>query len=114
MFERIESEEKKKPGTIARVFETHPPTDDRIARAQKLLNNETFFPPKSDYVVTTSEFAEVKARLAMLHDRKVPASADKPVLRRKTGPVDDNSSKDDKDNPDDDRPTLKRKSGGEQ
>jgi predicted Zn-dependent protease len=112
MFERIESQEKKKPGTMAKVFETHPPTEDRIARAQKLLNNRIFFPPKDDYVVTTSEFADVKARLRMPHDRKDMASPDKPVLRRKMSPVDDNGNKTDTDNPDD-RPTLKRKDGGQ-
>src|SRR2546427_558708 len=29
-FEKIQSQEKRKPGTMAKVFSTHPPTDDRI------------------------------------------------------------------------------------
>src|ERR1035438_1981186 len=30
-FEKIQSLEKKKPGTVSKVFSSHPPTDDRIA-----------------------------------------------------------------------------------
>src|ERR1700736_1654405 len=34
-FEKVQSLEKKKPGTMSKVFLTHPPTDNRIAIAQK-------------------------------------------------------------------------------
>ena len=34
-FEKIQTLEKKKPGTMAKVFSTHPPTDDRIKKAQE-------------------------------------------------------------------------------
>src|SRR5246127_4175714 len=34
-FERIQSDEKRRPGTIPKVFSTHPPTPDRIEAAQK-------------------------------------------------------------------------------
>ena len=67
-FEKIESLEKKKPGTMAKVFSTHPPTDDRIMAAQK--NIQELLKARPEYVVTTSEFNDVKARLAMLHNRK--------------------------------------------
>src|ERR1700719_4204238 len=33
-FEKIETLEKRKPGTVAKVFSTHPPTDSRIQAAQ--------------------------------------------------------------------------------
>ena len=34
-FEKIQSLEKRKPGTMSKVFSTHPPTDDRIKAAQE-------------------------------------------------------------------------------
>src|ERR1700689_4703321 len=60
-FEKIESLEKKKPGTMAKVFSTPPPPDDRIVAAQK--NIQDYLKAKPEYVVTTSEFNDVKARL---------------------------------------------------
>jgi predicted Zn-dependent protease len=113
-FEKIESMEKKKPGTIAKVFSTHPMTDDRIKAAQDEIQKD--LKPESEYVVNTSEFNDVKSRLAMLHNRrKVDTEKDsnRPRLRRApgtgTGSVDGNSD-DDKQKPDqDERPTLKRR-----
>ena len=67
-FEKIETLEKKKPGTMAKVFSTHPPTDDRIVAAQKKI--QEMLKARPEYVVTTSEFNDVKARLAMLHNRR--------------------------------------------
>src|SRR5579884_3305337 len=34
-FEKIQTMEKRKPGSIAKVFSTHPMTDDRIKAAQQ-------------------------------------------------------------------------------
>src|SRR6202142_3297125 len=67
-FEKIESLEKKKPGTMAKVFSTHPPTDDRIAAVQK--NIQQLLKARPEYVVTTSEFNDVNSRLAMMHNRR--------------------------------------------
>src|SRR5579872_5528000 len=108
-FEKIETLEKTKPGTMAKVFSTHPPTDDRIKRAQE--NIETILKEKPEYVVTTSEFNDVKARLVAMHNlKKIDAKdLDKPRLRRNpNGEVGTDSQ--DKTNPDsDERPTLKRR-----
>jgi predicted Zn-dependent protease len=112
-FEKVQSMEKKKPGTVSKVFSTHPMTDDRIKASQEEI--QKILVAKPEYVVNTSEFNDVKARLAMLHNRrKVDAKddANRPRLRRApgtgTGPVDDNA--DDKQKPDqDERPTLKRR-----
>src|SRR6187399_2057463 len=60
-FEKIQSKEKKKPGTMAKIFSDHPPTDDRIKTAQK--NIQEILQAKPEYVVTTSEFNDVKSRL---------------------------------------------------
>ena len=85
-FEKIETLEKRKPGAVAKVFSTHPPTDDRIRAAQK--NIQEYLKAKPEYVVTTSEFNDVRARLIAMHNkRKVdnPADANRPTLRRAPG-----------------------------
>jgi len=106
-FEKIQAKEKKKPGTISKAFASHPQTPDRIAASQKEI--ATILPAKPQYIVTTSEFDDVKSRLATIENRhKVMDEKDssKPSLRRtstsdKTGSSTDSS--------DDDRPTLKRR-----
>jgi predicted Zn-dependent protease len=99
-LERIESLEKKKPGAIAKVFSTHPLTEDRIKRAQKEIQND--LEPRPEYILDTSEFHEAKARLAMLEGgRKHEVDDNRPTLRRRT-PAPNSSG-------DDERPTLKRR-----
>jgi predicted Zn-dependent protease len=111
-FEKIETLEKRKPGTMSKVFSTHPLTDDRISTAQK--NIATILKEKPEYVLNTSEFNDVKGRLEVLHNRRrvdVKNDGNRPTLRRNpgSGPVDDGS--DDKKAPadQDERPTLKRR-----
>jgi len=111
-FEKIQSMEKKKPGTVSKVFSTHPMTDDRIKAAQEEI--QKILVAKPEYVVNTSEFNAVRNRLAMLHNHRKVESEDpnRPRLRRApgsgTGTIDD--SGDDKQKPDqDERPTLKRR-----
>jgi len=114
-FEKIQTLEKKKPGTMAKVFSTHPPTDDRIKTSQE--NIQKYLKAKPEYVVTTSEFNDVKARLYSLENRrKVDDTKDsgRPRLRRNpgagSGPIDDNTTDDSKPKTDsDERPTLKRR-----
>jgi predicted Zn-dependent protease len=109
-FEKIQSLEKTKPGVVSRVFSTHPLTDDRIKAAQK--NIQDILAAKPEYVVTTSEFNDVKERLAMLENRRKIDTKDlnRPTLRRQGGGTisddgSDSKSSDDKD----ERPTLKRR-----
>src|SRR6185437_2231148 len=64
MFEKLLSEEKKQPGTIAKAFQTHPATPDRTAPTEKEIT--TVLPPRGEYIEDTSEFEHIKARLAML------------------------------------------------
>jgi predicted Zn-dependent protease len=112
-FEKIETLEKKKPGTMAKVFETHPPTDDRIRAAQK--NIQIMLKAKPEYVVTTSEFNDVKSRLLAMHNRRKVDDKDlnKPQLRRKPGSapptVDPDGNGTPSNGDDDERPTLKRR-----
>src|SRR5438105_15057045 len=60
-FEKIQSKEKKKPGTMSKIFSSHPMTDDRIKTSQKSIQD--ILKAKPEYVVTTSEFNDVKGRL---------------------------------------------------
>jgi predicted Zn-dependent protease len=103
-FEKVQAMEKKKPGTLAKAFDTHPQTPDRIEKTQDEIRK--ILPSKPQYVVTTSEFDEVKARLASIENRhKVLDQKDgnKPSLRRASTNSDGTTTNDD------DRPTLKRR-----
>jgi predicted Zn-dependent protease len=114
-FEKIQSLEKRKPGSISKVFSTHPMTDDRIKAAQNQIQKD--LAPKPEYVVNTSEFNDVKGRLSMLHNRRKVDTDDpsRPRLRRApgtgTGPVDENEDGTKPKTDQDERPTLKRREG---
>src|SRR5437016_8633371 len=107
-FEKVQAKEKKKPGTLAKAFASHPQTPDRIEKSQQEI--ATILPAKAHYVVSTSEFDDVKARLATIENRhKVldkKEDRNKPSLRRTSTP--DKNGSDDKSG-DDGRPTLKRR-----
>jgi beta-barrel assembly-enhancing protease len=107
-FEKVQAMEKKKPGTLAKTFDTHPQTPDRIEKTQEEIRK--ILPAKSEYIVTTSEFDDVKARLASIENRhKVLDQRDenKPSLRKTSSSGSDNTGN--STNGDDDRPTLKRR-----
>jgi beta-barrel assembly-enhancing protease len=124
-FEKIEADEKKHPGTIPKIFSTHPPTPERIEAAQKEI--ATILPPRDEYIVDTSEFDSVKARLAGIErgEHVQESSKDKggrPTLRKRTDPnpsgsggtsTDSGSGNgngtDQSSGDDSDRPTLKRR-----
>jgi predicted Zn-dependent protease len=82
-FEKIESLEKRKPGTIARAFSSHPMTGTRIRNAQKEIQND--LQPKPQYVLDTSEFHDVQTRLDMLQNRRgrEQLSTNMPVLKKR-------------------------------
>ena len=108
IFERIASLEKRKPGTVAKVFATHPMTDDRIRAAQK--NISEILPTKPEYVINTSEFNEMRVRVIALHERQRHEERDsnRPTLHRAPGapkPIEDGQKPQ---NEPDERPTLKR------
>ena len=102
-FEKIQAREKKKPGTLSKVFASHPPLESRVSKIQK--QTDTKLPPRIHYVITTSEFDDVRTRLAVLENRGRIADEDrennKPSLRRATKVGDPKSE--------DERPTLKRR-----
>lgn len=106
MFEKMMSLEKGKPGSIAKVFSTHPMNDDRLRKTQAEI--QKILPQKPEYVVNTSEYTDIRTRvLAMENQHRMhPTEKDpnRPVLRRTPGtgtaPGEDTG---------DDRPTIKRR-----
>jgi len=108
-FERIQADEKRRPGTIPKVFSTHPPTPERIEAAQKEIAR--ILPARQEYIVTTSEFDGVKSRLrGIMFTRKASDNAPgKPTLRTKTEQSKKQPTGNDPSSTDDDRPTLKRR-----
>jgi predicted Zn-dependent protease len=109
-FEKVEAMEKKKPGTLAKAFDTHPQTPDRLEKTQKEIN--TLLPSEPQYKLDSSEFQDIKARLAQLQNRNKiedQKDANRPTLRRA-------SHTDSSGTPagsGDDRPTLKRRDGSQ-
>jgi predicted Zn-dependent protease len=111
-FERVQADERRRPGTIPKVFSTHPPTPERIQNTQKEI--ASILPNREQYIVSTSEFDSVKARLrSVVFQRKANGDPDKPTLRTRTEQQKDKKDKDKTqtgDTTDDDsRPTLKRR-----
>ena len=109
LFEKLDALEKHKPGTLAKAFSDHPQTPDRIANSEDEI--ATILPAKPEYIVTTSEFDDVKARLARIENkRKIndKNGGNKPTLRRAgtgSAPTDPNNPS----STGDDRPTLGRR-----
>jgi len=113
-FEKLEKKEKRKPGTLSKLFGTHPPTPDRIAKVHDLLAR---FPDRDEYTVSTSEFNKVKSRLlAITNSKAIDASGNRengpkrPTLKRRTGTDDPNQPTTTGEEPKD-KPTLKRRDG---
>lgn len=100
-FEKIEAQEKKKPGTLSKAFDTHPQTPDRVEKSQEEI--QKLLPAQASYKVDTSEFQDVKARLGKIENRRKldDSKEGHPELRRTSAPSDS----------DDDHPVLKREDG---
>ena len=119
-FEKLQAKEKSKPGTMSTLFTDHPPTAARIAA---IKHDETILPNRDQYVMSTSEFGTVKARLMSLENRQSVATGTRPTFKRKSpnsrptdsdpaaaGENDPSPATQTDDSPSaDDRPTLKRK-----
>jgi beta-barrel assembly-enhancing protease len=102
-FEQIQAKEKQKPGTLSKIFASHPPIENRVGKIQK--QTDTKLPSRSHYVVTTSEFEDIRHRLAVLENRgriSDEPKENKPTLRREAKTADDSTREDD-------RPTLQRR-----
>lgn len=117
-FEKLQAQEKKKPGTVSRIFSTHPMVGDRIDKVNSLIAR---FPERSEYTINTSEFQQVKNRLISITNARATggrggvgaseADSKRPTLkRRQPTPAeggDTNASGGDQDQKSE-RPTLKK------
>jgi predicted Zn-dependent protease len=111
-FEKMKADEKRKPGTMSKLFSSHPPHGSRITKSQKTIDE--LLPSKPEYVVSTSEFLQVKDRLMMAVNRRKDTGEDpnRPRLRRSTsGTISTDEAGDTKapEGEEDERPTLKRR-----
>jgi len=119
-FEKLNVDQKKKHSRLAKAFATHPMTADRIQAAQDEIRK--YLPDRPEYVVNTSEFDNVKARLISLENGRrlggPQGDGNRPVLLKRTSTssssTDDTAGSSRQDGSstagqkDDDRPTLKR------
>ena len=114
-FEKIEAEERRRPGSIPKVFSTHPPTPERVQKAQQEI--ATILPAKEEYIVSTSEFDTIKARLGKIEHRnklEQKKQGDKPTLRTRTeqqkqDKADKQQTQTQSGDDDPDRPVLKKR-----
>jgi len=110
IFEKLENLEKTKPNLISKAFSSHPQTPDRIEATQKEI--ATLLPPRAEYVVTTSEFDDVKARLARIENKRKlnnNGKGNQPTLRRASSSNNDPNAAPDSSQQGNDRPTLQRR-----
>jgi Zn-dependent protease with chaperone function len=136
-FEKLQAKDKKKPGTLAKVFSTHPMTGDRIAEVRDLIVK---FPDRGEYQISSSEFNDVRSRLTAAgaasraasreaesrrptlkrrpktttdDDVDVSETPDRPVLKRRDSSDADPSSEAGATSEEGDRPVLKRRDSSE-
>lgn len=107
-FEKLQVKDKKKPGTLAKVFSTHPMTGDRIQEVQNLINR---FPDKNEYQISSSEFKNVRERLvaqSAASSQSIGGGSEegRPTLKRRPQENNGDASGESSDN---NRPVLKRR-----
>ncbi len=83
MFAKIIQEQRRYPGSVPSVFMDHPPTRDRIIKAEEEIKD--ILPKRKEYLVSTSEFQTVQDRLNNLLGRwrKTEIASNKPTLKRR-------------------------------
>jgi predicted Zn-dependent protease len=101
MFEKLETLQRTQPTAVSKLLSTHPMDSDRIAKTQAEIDK--ILPSKPEYIVTTSDYTNMRQRLLTMENRRKPDDPNKPQLRRAPG-VDDPDK-----TGDDGRPTLKRR-----
>jgi hypothetical protein len=113
-FEKIQALEKRKPGLVAKAFSDHPQTPDRILHSQEEIAR--ILPAKDEYTVTTSEFDDIKGRLARIENKRRltdTKGVTRPSLRRASTTTDDSGGQTTSQTGDNgngtDQPTLHRR-----
>ncbi len=94
------------------MFADHPQTPERVLRTQEEIAR--ILPAREEYTVTTSEFDDVKARLARIENKRRLVDLkdkDKPTLRRGGAGEADGVPGTGNNSGSDDKPTLHRRDG---
>jgi len=104
-FEKIKEIERKRPGSVPKIFSSHPPTEDRVTNAQQEIAE--ILPAREEYVITSSEFDRIKQRLArVMAGRKLEeGESERPTLRKRDRDQDETEEEKKEDEP----PVLKRR-----
>lgn len=112
MFEKLASQNRKKPGTLSKLFSSHPQSVDRRDESLALVSR---FPEKEEYTISTSEFQRVKGHLMRLTNAKAGVTVDfdqtddsRPTLKKRQADADD-PTKTDGESTSDGPPQLKKK-----
>jgi predicted Zn-dependent protease len=110
-FGKVIDEERRSPGSMAKVFADHPPTGDRIIASEEEI--QKILPKRPQYLVSTSEFDDIKTRLeSVITQHKRQAKGDSgPTLRKRDSPnqTTTQSGQQTTDSGDDQPPVLKRR-----
>ncbi len=107
IFQKLIQEERKQPGSVPKIFMDHPPTPERILKLQEQMKT---FAPKDQYLMTTSEFEEVKTRLQKLMVKaKHPDKKEGEPTLKKTEKDEAKEDKKDKNKEEDKPPILRRR-----
>ena len=112
-FGKVMDEERRSPGTISTVFASHPPTGDRIVSSEEEI--QKILPKKDQYLVSTSEFDDIKARLhTVMSQHKRMKTESGPTLKKRNPNTDDKTAQTQSggkqpDSSDDSPPVLKRR-----
>jgi len=85
-FGRVMEEERREPGSVPKVFADHPPTPDRIVKSEEEIKE--ILPKRDQYLVSTSEFDDVKARLQMVMSNRRKLEKPGPTLQKRTTKTD--------------------------
>jgi len=107
-FEKLQAKDKKKPGTLSKLFSTHPMTGDRITEVRELVAR---FPDRGEYQLSSSEFGQVKSRVLAISGAARGSGQDgarRPTLKRRPQSTSD-EEKEGKDSETPNRPVLKRR-----
>jgi predicted Zn-dependent protease len=79
ILERLGALSRRKPGTVSRLFSTHPMDGDRIQNAEKEI--QKILPARTEYVVNTSEYHDMRQRVFTIEARRKPDEPDnRPTL----------------------------------
>jgi predicted Zn-dependent protease len=80
-FGKVVEEERRSPGSVPSIFRDHPPTADRILKSEETIKE--ILPKKAEYLVTTSEFDDVKDHLKTVVARMKKTEKSGPTLRKR-------------------------------